>query len=154
MPSTWYNLIIPPEKSLGCWKGTGCPLNIRTGSTKCLALWCTACANLFLIMLFESLLFWNSSAHSFRDELSFYKRKFTDNGLFHPHTELLMFALSDACCFSTYGQCLTKNHFLKKSLSLYSKHKPLGTQTNTCIPHSYFTIRTHTYFILLLKYHY
>lgn len=75
MPSTWYHLITPPVKIFGCWKGTGCPLNFRTGSRNCLALCRTAWHNLSLMTLFESPFFCRSSGCRLSGELSSCRRK-------------------------------------------------------------------------------
>lgn len=79
MPSTWYHLITPPVKIFGCWKGTGCPLNLRTGSRNCLALCRTAWHNLSLMTLFESPFFCRSSGHRLSEELSSYRGKFKEH---------------------------------------------------------------------------
>lgn len=78
MPSTWYHLMTPPVKIFGCWKGTGCPLNFRTGSRNCLALCRTAWHNLSLMTLFESPFFCRSSGHRLSAELSSYRGMFKE----------------------------------------------------------------------------
>lgn len=90
MPSTWYHLITPPVKIFGCWKGTGCPLNFRTGSRNCLALFRTAWHNLSLMTLFESSFFCRSSGRRLSEELPSYRRKFKKHmaSLMHNKSQL------------------------------------------------------------------
>ncbi len=75
IPSTWYHLITPPVKNLGCCAGTGWPFTVLSGSSICLLFSRKVSDSRPLISELVSLIFSISSASSFTDEWASFRKE-------------------------------------------------------------------------------